>query len=310
MAMTLMEAAIEQRVDPLQMATIKMFTQVSPLLERIPFRKIDGNSLAYDLETALPGVAWRAVNQTYTDSTGTINPKIERLMILGGEVKIDNYIVNTQPTGAKDIKARQFAMKAQAISNAWDSAFLEGDDLVDPNQMVGLRRRLSGSQVIVQVANGGTLTLAALDNLIDLVPFPDKVLLMNRTLRRKVTALTNAVGGSVLIAFTQDTMGRQVTTYGGVPILVIEQTGDASTFLDFDEDPGDGVSDCSSVYCVSLGEGRVEGIYNNKGGKLVDVKDFGEQQAAPLIMGRCEGYYGMAMYHPRAAARLRSITNT
>lgn len=310
MALTLLDAAIQQRVDRLQMATVAMFAQASPLMERLPFRKIDGSALTYDVESALPGIAWRAVNSPYTESTGLINPTTERLKILGGEVKVDNFIINTQPSGVKDVKARQFAMKVRALANEWDRAFLEGDDLVDPNQMVGLRRRLTGAQVLLQAAGGGTLTLAALDQLIDLVPFPDKVLLMNRTARRKVTTLVNAVGGSSLISYTQDTFGRQVRQYAEVPILVVETLGDASTYLDYDEDPGDGVSDTASIYCVAMGEGRVEGIYNHAGGKMVDVKDFGEQQAEPRIMGRIEGNFGMAIYHPRAAARLRGITNT
>jgi hypothetical protein len=258
----------------------------------------------------MPGIAWRAVNQTYTESTGIIVPRQEKLMIVGGEVFIDNFIVKTQTgqRGGLNAKVTQFEMKARALANEFDRAFFEGDDLVDTNELVGLRRRLTGNQVLLQAAGGGALTLAKLNELLDAVPFPNKHLFMNRTLRRKVTDLLNAVSGSAYISWDQGTFGRQTMRYAEVPIHIIEETGTGSTLLDFNEDPGDATADTASIYCVSFGTDRVHGIRNGSN-RVVDVEDFGEIQAKPGHLGRIEAYYGMAIRHPRAAARLRGITN-
>jgi hypothetical protein len=42
---------------------------------------------------------------------------------------------------------------------------------------------------------------------------------------------------------------------------------------------------------------------------MVEVTDFGEIQSAPRHLGRIEFYAGMAIKHPRAAARIRGILN-
>jgi hypothetical protein len=310
--LTLAEAVQYDGYNGLERGVIKKFTQVSPILEMIPMRKIEGNSSTYREEVSLPGIAWRGVNQGYTPSHGVIQPRTETLKIVGGEVQMDNYIVETEGQGenAVDIKAHQYEMEAQALANEFDRAFFEGDDLVDPNELVGLRRRLTGNQVILAGSGGATLTLAMLDELLDRVPFPDKVLFMNRVARRKVMSLIRAATGTMQISTTQDSFGRMVTAYADVPIRIIERTGDGSTILDYDEDPGDGTADTTSIYVVSFGLDRVHGIYNKANGKVVDVKDFGEIQAEPQHLGRIEAFYGLMVKHGRAAARLRGVTNS
>jgi hypothetical protein len=208
-------------------------------------------------------------------------------------VKIDKFILRTQLRRTPELKAQEYARKAKALAIEFDRAWFEGDDLVNDKEMVGLRRRLSGSQVILAGAGGATLTLAMIDNLLDLVPFPNKRLYLNRTVRRKITALVNAAGGS----------------YAGVPLKIMETSGDASTLLDYDEDPGDGTADTASMYVMAPGEETIHGIYNGDA-KVVEVQDWGEIPTAPQVLGRIEGYYGMVFKHPRAAARLRGITNT
>jgi hypothetical protein len=311
--LTLDVVASQAGYNGLEKGAIKMFTQVSPILDLLPFTKIEGDSITWRRESSLPGAAWRPVNGVYTSSEGRIDPFTERLMILGGEVTMDNFIVATQGQGenAIDIKASHYSLKAQAIANAFDQAFFEGDDLVDPNSMIGLRRRLALGQVLNFGATAGTaLTLAQLDQLRDTVPFGNAAFFMNRTMRRKVTALMQAQTGSGRIEYTQDSFNRQVLMYADTPIYVVERTGDGSTILDFDEDPGSGTANTASIYCLSFGSDAVHGIYNSTmGGKMIEVTDFGEIQAAPRHLGRIEFYPGMAIKHPRAAARLRGITN-
>jgi hypothetical protein len=311
MPMTLMQAAIRGGgLSKGEIATISYFDRVSRVLEDLPFKKIDGKAYPYNIEAALPGVAWRDVNEAYSESTGVILPKVEQLHILGGDVFIDNFLWKTEPANSPSLRAQEFELKAKALAIEFDRAFFEGDDLVSDKEMVGLRRRLTGGQVMLAGSGGATLTLAMLDQLLDLVPFDGKILYMNRTLRRKVTSLVNAASGSARITYTQDVYGRQNTMYGEVPIRIIESQGDASTILDFDEDPGDATADTASIYVVAPGMDRIHGIYNGNA-KLVDVHLVAqEMESKPGLLGRIEGFYGMAIPHPRAAARLRGVTNT
>jgi hypothetical protein len=309
MAYSLLEASAIGGADPKETAVVELFMQNSPLMAELPFMSVQGRSYTYNQEVALPGVAWRAVNSPWPESTGVINPQTERSYILGGEVKVDNYLLETEPAGGVGLKTNAFRQKVQAASNEFDRSVLEGDQGVDPNQLVGLRRRLTASQVTLQAAGGGPLTLAQLNVMIDTVTGPDskKLLLMNKTLQRKTTDLVNSFGGSVMLSMDTDKVGTKYTRYRGVRIGVVEQLGDASTYLDFDEDPGDGTSDTASIYCIYMDEADGMGAFYT-GKKTLSVKDFGEQQSEPRHLGRLEFFVGIYIKQARAAGRLRGIT--
>lgn len=137
-----------------------------------------------------------------------------------------------------------------------------------------------------------------------------KVLYMNRTLRNKIDTLIGAQTGSLRIETTKDAFGSMVEMFRDAYIRVVETVGDGSTTLGFDEDPGDGVSDCASIYCVAYGEGLLQGRFRTRGGgKALDTKKVDELEAEPRGMVRFEGMYGIAADHPRAMARLHAITN-
>lgn len=307
MAVSLSDAAVAYGATKTETAITRMYMQMSPFLEELPMQKIQGRSTTFPEEQALPIAGFRAVNQAWAESTGSIIRRQESLFILGGQVEIDNFIDETDDGGDFNNRAVQIKLKVQAISNAYDSATLEGDDRVDPNSMVGFRRRATGAQVLMQATGGGALTLAALDQLIDSVPFPNKRLYTNRALRRKIKTLSDAVGGSVYFDESRDTFGTQPARYAGIPIRIIEQSGDASTLLGFDEDPGDGVSDTASIYCVALGDDAVHGIWNGR--KPLQLKDLGESSERPRKVLRWEGYVGMVTRHQRSYGRLRGILN-
>lgn len=309
MAFTLLEAA-KYGDDVKRAGVLKLITETSPMYDKLSFKSIKGNAYRYNVEQALPSVAFRGVGGTYTDSTGVINPVTENLAILGGEVKIDRFIVNTMGN-LQDVKAAQFAMKARAMGFKFTESFFEGDTDVDINSFDGLRKRLTGNQKMLNASGGGALSLDKLDEAIDRVVGTPDYIFMNRTLRRKLTHLGRDAGttsGHPLIDIGDDKFGHQVSRYRGIPLVIVENELDASSILAFDEDPGDGTSDTASIYIVRFGEDMIHGI-TGEGGSFMDVKDFGEMESAPQHLGRIEWYAGLCVVHPRAAVRLYGITN-
>lgn len=322
MAVTLAQAAVDEGVDPKTRALIEMFAYYSPVMSEIPMERIDTRWYEYERQVALPSSGFRAYNQAWTESTGVTNPEREYAKILGGECKIDVQLLRSQRDNGARMKMRQTSMKVQSIMNTWESAFFEGSVLNEPNGFIGLRPRLSGSQLILNASGGGALTLAKVRSLIDAVPFSPrkiegmkrgsgikKILWMNRTLRTKMDALIEAQTGSLRIETTRDEFGDFVERFGDAEIRVVEQTGTKSTILDFDEDPGDGVSDTASIYCTAFGEGLLHGFRNTANGQIMDRFEVPEMEAEPRWLMRFEGQYGIAMDHPYAAARLYAITN-
>lgn len=310
MALTMADHAV-QHDNLYAQGVVKIFDEENPILRYIPMVPIDGDAHKYRVEETMPGVEWRAVNQDYNESTGVLSPRVEPLYILGGETFWDNFIERTQGKGrgAYSHRTVQWEMKARALSREYSRAFFEGDDLVDPDELPGLRRRLSGNQVLLAGTNGAALTLAMIDELLDSVITGDTHLFMHKTLRRKVTSLITLAGSSATFRVMYDDVnsaGRQVTMYNGIPIHVIEDRGNTNSILGFDETAGSSTV-TSSVYAVTFGEDATYGIYNGDG-PPVEVRDLGEDQDSPGRKGRIEFFTGLVLKHPRAAARLRGVT--
>lgn len=310
MDITLLEAAKHAK-DEVEAQVARIIVEASPILEYLPLKTIPGPAFRYHRETQLGTVAFRGVGGSYTPDAGVINPLFEPTVILGGEVRLDNYEVATMQ-GLMNLKADKYRMKARAMGIQFSESFFEGDTAVDPFSFDGLRKRLTGNQLITATDGGGTLTLALLDQLLDQVigENSQKVFFMNQTMRRYVTALVRSVTGSGLINFTQDAFGRQQMAYAACPIRIVIREDDGSSFFGFDEDDavaGGGNEDTASIYCVRFGTDYVHGIQNMS---LPSVKDFGETEAGPYHLGRIEWYPGLVVKHPRAAARLYHINET
>lgn len=313
MAETLLES-IKDGENKLRAGVIKIITEASPLLKVVPWETISGNAYTYDIEQSLPTLAFRGVGGTYTANTGVINRVTERLTIFGGEVKLDNFQVRTQGNGTNP-KARQYAMKARALAIQFSEYFFESDQDVTANSFTGIRRRIGADQIVNAGNAGATLTLAMLDQLVDKVVGSgdgDTALWLNKTLRRKITALGLAgnSGGMPFIDIGDSKFGHQVTQYNKVPLMVVERDDNESTFLDFDEDDADaggGNLDTASIYMTRMGSEFISGI-QGAGGSM-EVHDFGEMQAEPSHLGRIEWYPGLIKPHPRSAARLIHVNN-
>lgn len=309
MTLTMADAAAYGGFDDFQSGLYKRFTEISPALEFLPWKQIQGNSLTYTVEDSLPTAAWRPVNGTTSSTNGTANKVTEELKIIYAQGQLDKYLVKTQggQQGAVDMKVALWDGLAQAVSNSFDQGFWEGDEVVDVNSIAGMRQRITGNQAITVTTNGGPLTIDLLDRTIDAVPFSSRHIFMNRFTRRKLNALLRATGTSVQMIMTPNEVGRQPEMYNDCQIHIVERTGDASTILGFDEVCGSS-SVTASLYVVAFGDDLTHGIYAGDAPGGLDVTDFGELQTQPQMLGRLELYVGIVKKHDRAAARLRGIT--
>lgn len=296
MALTLLEAAKLNTGDVYKAGVLKKYAETSEILRLLPFESINGNSLRYNVEETLPGVGFRGVNGSYTESTGIINPKVESLTIAGGDLDVDKFIVDTMGADQRSVHE---AMKIKALALAWTKTFIKGDSESDPTTFDGLQKRISGDALIANHASAGPLSLAKLDEAIDAVDGANGIL-MSKAMRRRLTvaARTTAVGGN--IGYTIDEFGRQVTTYNDLPIIIVDKDNENTDILGFTE-----TSSTTSIYVVAFGEGMVSGLQN--GG--MDVRDLGELEAKPALRTRIEWYSGFGVFAPRSAARLKNITD-
>lgn len=316
---TLAEAAKLSEND-LQRGVLETFVQSSPVLDRIPFLTVQGNAYAYNEEATLPGVAFRNVNEAYSESTGTVNQKTESLVILGGDADVDTFIVQTRGN-LNDQRAIQTAMKVKAASYKFQDVFINGDVAVDPKGFDGLKKRLTGAQLVdgnsagkLNIIGDGTdATIHGffdkLEELMAAVQGGPDALYANASIIAKIKSAGRRAGGVEMVQ--EDLTGKRVVTWNGVPILDIGQTSAGGAIIPLNEASGGATptNDTTSIYAVKygLGEGdqAVTGLTN--GG--VQVKDLGEIDSQPVYRTRLEFFCGMALFGGKAAARLNHVAN-
>lgn len=317
MAVTLAQAALLSEND-LQRGVIETFVQESPVLDRLPLMDIEGNAYAYNEEATLPGVAFRSVNEAYTESTGTVNQKTESLVILGGDADVDRFIVQTRGN-LNDQRAIQTRMKVKAASYKFQDTFFNGDVTVDTKAFDGLKKRLTGAQVVDYATNGAGVNtddatrngfFDALDDLVARVPglnATNGAIYANRLVIGKIRSAGRRLGG--VDYFNDDVTGKRILAWNGIPVLDPGQTTAGAEILPLTETQGSS-SLASSVYAVKFGEGEEDGGVTGltNGGVMVD--DLGQLQEKPVYRTRIEFYCGLGVFGGKAAARLRGVLNS
>ncbi|WP_405153133.1 major capsid protein [Paenibacillus sp. FSL K6-0108] len=306
MALTLLESA-KLSQDTLQQGVIETFVQNAPVLQYLPFMEIQGNAYAYNREASLPGVAFRGVNEGYVESTGAVNQLTESLSIMGGDADVDKFIQQTR-SNVNDQRAIQTALKTKAAAFKFQDTFFNGDIATDSKSFDGLKKRLTGSQVITASTNGLNiedvgnydLFLEALETLLyqtrgraDALYMDSKTKIRLSTIARKLGFHENSV----------DVFGRPVTAFNGVPIFDAGDNAAGDKVIGHNETTGT-ASNTTSIYAVKFGADEFTSGLTNGG---VMVTDLGEVQDKPVLRTRIEFYTGMALFDGKSAARLSGI---
>lgn len=303
MALTLIEAAKLETGDVVRQAIIELYAGSSGILMALPFESISGNAMKYNREGSLPGIGFRGVNEAYTASTGVLNPLVESLVIAGGDLDVDKFIIDTMGANQRSIHE---AMKIRALSLAWTMKFIKGDNQSDPREFDGLQTRIAGAQKISAgtTANGTALSLLKLDEAIDQTLNPTH-LLMNKAMARRLSAAARNTAVAGYITYGIDAFGQRVMKYNDLPIITVDLDHLQNPILPFTEACTSGTATGTSIYVLSLSEGGVLGLQN--GG--IAVRDLGELQTSPVFRTRVEWYNGFGVFNGRAATRLWSIAD-
>ncbi len=295
MALTLVDAA-RLSTDMLVRGVIETIIEDSPVLQVLPFETIHGNSLKYNMVVSPGTAAFYAVNATWTEGAATFTTRTTNLAILGGDVDVENFLSRTM-SDQTDQRATQIAMKAKAVRRAFETAFVTGDSATDPNSFDGIRKLLPASQTLDAGANGAALTLALLDQLIDLVKGgkPD-VLLMSKRTRRKLKSLLAA--SAHYVESGESSFGRQVLMYDGIPVLV-------SDFIPDNEAADNGTGNTfSSIYALQLS--AADGLVGLTNGGI-EVIDVGQLESKDASRVRVRWYVGLALLRDTAVARMNGV---
>lgn len=301
MGLTLLEAAKSEQ-DLARAAVISELSE-GPLLGIMPFRDVEGAGIFYEQEGELPAVGFRGINEAADHTYGVMNPQSEALKIFTSEVDVDTAIIDFH---GPEAKANQIRMKVRSMRMTLEDLFINGNESVNPRQFDGLKARINDNSS-QSINMGGALSLQSLDELIDTVDAAggNKVLLMNKKMRRRLTAASRSTTIGGFITYTQDQFGRRVEQYGDIPIITMDVNAQNQPILPFTE-----ASSSTSIYCVALGDLLTTMIQGRNRGQFgVSVRELGEVPDAPVDRTRIEWYVGQAIFNGRSAARLRGVTD-
>jgi hypothetical protein len=293
MALTLAEAA-KLSNDVLLTGVIETIVKDSPVLQRMPFVEIVGNGLTYNRENTAATAAFFDIGDTWTESTPTFTQVNTTLKIMGGDADIDNYLIATR-SNIQDLETAVVQLKAKAVRQLFETTFITGDATSNPKSFDGLDKLCDSGQVVTMGANGASLTLDKLDELIDMVKGgkPD-LLLMSRRTRRSVNKLART-SGSFLEA-DRDEFGSMLQFYDGIAIGVSDYISDAQTV---------GTStDCSVIYAFQVGEGAVSGLTSAGG---LQVERVGSLETKDATRTRIKWYSTLALFNTVKLARLTGV---
>jgi len=318
MAVSLYQSALtaEANGQYKKAGVIKTFVETSPLLAAFPMLPIQGNSFAWTRQVSLGTAGTRAVNGSYSESVGAVETRSVGLKIIGGDMDIDQFLLQTHGPEHRAIQEQaKAALIAQTIS--WQiikgSVTTAGGATADGNGIDGLQVRYGGGFGSTQVVDGGenagqilsngggsdALSLRDLDTAIQATENPTH-LLMAKKMRVNITA---KMRGSSSLATSRDEFGRIVTTYNGLPIVDADVLGTVGGLeqLGFNENN----DSTTSIYVLSLSDMGLAMVTN--GG--VQVRDLGEQNSKAVQRTRVEMYCNIADMHPRCVTRLYNIAD-
>jgi len=297
MALTLAESA-KLATDMVQAGVIETIIKEEHVLDQLPFIQVVGNNFVYNRLNTEPTISFFNVGDSWTESTPDFTQVSVQLKILGGDADVDNFIQASR-VNVQDIEAAVIQQKAKALARKWADTFINGDTAVDAKSFDGVDKICAGlpaGQTVSMGTNGATLTLAKLDELIDAVKTKNIALVMSRRSRRTLQGLVRTSGA--VLESRQGAFLEWVQMYNGVPVFINDFVSDTKTV---------GTStDCSTIYCFSLGEADqgVVGLTSEGG---VQVQRVGDLEVKDATRHRVKWYSAIAVLSTLSLARLIGV---
>jgi hypothetical protein len=280
---------------------IEEIITVNELFGLLPFVNTNGKAYVYHRENTLPSVSFLDPNDVVPESTGDFTEIVTKLRILAGDVDVDKFLASTMSDHEPQL-ATQMGLKAKSMARTFQDSIVNGSAARNGKEFDGLKALVTAGQTIPIAANGGAMTLGALDTLIDAVPNGADFLMMRSGTRRAYTALIRAAGGNTAAMIQHKNFDVPVLSHNGVPIIV-------NDFLPGDEELGTSGASTASIYAVRANE--LDGFHGLTGGEAagIVVEDIGTVQNKDATRTRIKWYVGAALKSTKSVARLSGVTN-
>lgn len=310
-SVTLAESA-KLAQDELVAGVIENIITVNRMFEVLPFDGIDGNALAYNRENVLGDVQVAQVGGTITaKAAATFTQVTASLTTIIGDAEVNGLIQATRSGDGNDQKAVQIASKAKSAGRKYQDMLINGNSGT-AGEFNGLNLLVAAGQTLNSAAwgtgtvtNGAGLTLAGMDQLMDLVLDKDgevDYLATNSRTIRVYKQLLRALGGATVNEVVQLPSGAEVPAYCGTPIL-------RNDWILSDGTKGTS-SNLTEMYAGNFDDGsRSIGIAGLTAAEMagIQVVEIGESETKDESITRVKWYAGLALFSDKGLAMMTEI---
>ena len=286
-------------------------SELAPFLQ---FRSFSGNSLVYNRESTLGAASTHQVGDTWSDTEPTYTKKTVSLTTVGIQHPLDRFAIQTADN-IQSQEAMLITKMAKSISRKLEDLLVTGNSGSVSTEPEGLTSLLISDSRLLMMDDGSTpstitgdeteLTLDRLDSLIDMVEQgkPD-FLMMNKTMRRKISALARATGSGVVLN-QAEMFGHQYILYNNIPVVINDYITNSETY----ENSGSWASSsATSIYAIKTGEEKQGWTVIHNGAVLEpDVQRLGTKFDKNEDVYRMAVYLNSVVYSAKSCAALAGI---
>ena len=286
-------------------------SELAPFLQ---FKSFSGNSLVYNRESTLGAAATHQVGDIWSDTEPTYTQKTASLTTVGIQHPLDRFAMQTVDN-VQSQEAVLLSKMSKSIARKLEDLLLNGNSGAVSTEPEGLTSLLISDSRLLMMDDGSTpstiagdeteLTIDRLDAMIDMIELgkPD-FLMMNKTMRRKITALARATGSGVILN-SADMFGHQYTLYNGIPIVINDYISNSETY----ENSGAwGSSSATTIYALKTGEEKQGWTVIHNGAVLdPDIQRLGTKVDKNEDTYRMVVYLNAVLYSAKVCAGLAGI---
>lgn len=295
------EEAAKLSENDRQKGIIEEMIKDDEMFALMSFVKTEGLSYLYTRELENAEGEWFDAYEDLEESTSKFQNVQTELKRIGGQVDIDNFIIETKSDVYNQV-GEQLAAKAKGMGDQFRREVVTGDTAVNPKGFDGMRKLVTADQTLTtQGDNGAPISFAALDELIDAVRKKDgKVLVMRQEVWRQIRALNRSMGGNTAETVMINNFGMPVRCYDGVPVLI-------NDYLPVNEARGTN-DKTTSIYAVRFNtQDGLHGIYGGAGSVGFKLSKLGLLEKKDVTRFRVIWYAGMALKATHSLARLQGV---
>lgn len=307
MALSLLEAS-KLIQDERTRATVQIYADAYHPMRVMPMQTRASGIMSWTQEGELDSnVGARSINSDFTAGEGSAEVWKAQTKAYGGKIQVDDKIVTEMP----DAVQFQKEMQIKAMARKFTVDFFQGGENSNA-ELRGLRTWIRSDYTSQNVEAGSTsggdlpTGIKMLETISKTNIIPGRTFIysgMNPYLYMTKLSWADDSDSKQAIRFTQDQFGNMMTTFAGIPWIVM-QDGKGRDLIATDEtQTGISGGTATSIYVVTYGEEMVTGFYS----KLPTVKT--PDDATNFVTSRLDAYLGVAPLQPRSVARLANVKN-